>query len=666
MARVFISHSSRDGEASRWIADWLRGHGFDAPFLDFDKHSGIPPGADWERTLYRAIATSQALLIVQSSHWSASKWCFAEFTQARALGKPIFQLVGVPGVGDNDGTSALAPITADLQQLDLRHDQAASLNALAHELTALALGDRGGFAWDASRPPYPGLLSFDQADAAIFFGRDAEIRELIEVLRALRIHGTGQLVTLLGASGSGKSSLLRAGVLPRLARSGGHWIILPPFRTQNDPIEALARAISLTLDEGGDWHRLHQRLRDAEPGGHLSAVLKELAVELRMAHQAPEAQILISVDQAEELFTIAAARETRQFFTILSAAVGPGTSAQVVMTLRSDFLVSLQAAEGLTVPLCEVSLPPLPSERMADIILGPARVAGLSVEEAFVRAALRDANTEDALPLLAFAMREIHDFGGGDRVLSLADYEALGDPVAQLSPLENAVRRAADGVLELFRPSEEERIALRDAFVPALVRVNEQGHYTRRPARWDDLPAQSWPLPYHLVQARLLKVEQRGQERWVEVAHEALLRKWPLLRQWLDDARDFLMGTQHLEPDLREWLEAPSTEQSSNLLTGQKLARAQSWLQERPRQISPELRRFIEASLADRDRLERRQRRIQRQVICGLSLFALVAGGAWFWGLLRNRAAFEAQTRQFQSVHLSMLGIDPLSSLVHG
>ena len=155
MARVFLSHSSRDGEAPRWLAEWFHAQGFEAPFLDFDKHSGTPPGADWERTLYREIASCQALLIVQSAHWNASNWCFAEFTQARALGKPIFQLVGVPGGGEDNDAAKQAPISSALQRLDLRHDRQAGLDALARELTALALGDRGGLAWDSSRPPIP-------------------------------------------------------------------------------------------------------------------------------------------------------------------------------------------------------------------------------------------------------------------------------------------------------------------------------------------------------------------------------------------------------------------------------------------------------------------------------------------------------------------------------
>jgi hypothetical protein len=264
MARVFISHSSRDAEAAAWIADWLRQSGFEAPFLDFDKHSGIPPGADWERTLYREIASAQALLILQSAHWDASKWCFAEFAQARALGKPIFQVVGAPGTAGREDHTTPAPICGDLQQLDLRPDQPAALTALARELSALALNDRGGFPWDSSRSPYPGLLCFDQEDAAIYFGRDPEIRALIEQLEVLRIHGEGRLLVLLGASGSGKSSLLRAGVLPRLARlrdgdllSGGddgylrRWrngkLVGSPIKTPHTTV------VSLVIRRNRDW-----------------------------------------------------------------------------------------------------------------------------------------------------------------------------------------------------------------------------------------------------------------------------------------------------------------------------------------------------------------------------------------------------------------------------
>ena len=662
MARVFISHSSRDAASAAWIASWLRGCGFEAPFLDFDKHSGIPPGSNWEHILYQAIATSQALLIVQSENWNASKWCFAEFTQARALGKPVFQLLGTPPALSN--SVDLPPITSDLQQLDLRRDPEGSLASLAAALRELALDDRGGFAWDPHRSPYPGLLAFDQEDAAIYFGREEEVRALIERLQMLRIQGSGRLLVVLGASGAGKSSLLRAGVLPRLARSGHQWIPLPPLRPQTAPCEAFARVLAIALGEGRGEEEIMALLQRADSPESLRFALQSLASELRVARQAPEAQILITVDQGEELFTQADPQEARRFFALLGAALREETNFQGVITLRSDFLNELQAAEALTTPLVGMPLPLLPKERLVDIIKGPARVAGFVVEEAFVQAAILDASTNDALPLLAFALRQIYDRFGSDSVLSLQDYQSLGD--AHHSPLENAVRLAADEVLAVEKPTEIEMTALREAFVTAMVRVNEHGDYTRKPARWDALPAKALPILQRLVQARLLTVEQRGGHRWVEVAHEAMLRKWPLLRGWLDEAREVIVGTQQLEPDLREWEKAEGPQKEATLLQGLKLSRAQGWLQNHPNQFSPPLRAYVEASLSHDQKLRRRSQRKLVSVLAGLGTLTLVAVVAWGWGEWKARAAYQADTRQFISAHLMLLEKDPPQSLVYG
>lgn len=666
MSRVFISHSNRDGAAARWLADWLIAQGFEAPFLDFDKHSGIPPGAEWERTLYREIASCQALLIVQSPDWNASRWCFAEFTQARSLGKPILQLVGAPQLASGAAAEPQPPVCPDLQQLDLSADLNSALAALSEALVSLALHDRGGFRWDPQRSPYPGLLCFDQEDAAIYFGRDQEISQLIERLQALRMQGGGRLLLVLGASGTGKSSLLRAGLLPRLARSGHQWLPLRPFRPQRAPCAALALALASGLGEGSDPQRLERELRAADGEGRLDAVFGDLATTLRRHARAPEATVLISVDQAEELFTLVEPEEADLFFRLISASVQASDSMQVLLTLRSDFLGRIQAAAGLNAPLLEVSLSPLPAERIAEIIRGPAQVAGLTVEDAFVQAAIHDAKVADAMPLLAFALRQIHEHGGGDRLLTLADYRALGDPVAQLSPLENAVRRAADGVIALSQPSPGEREALRDAFVPALVRINDQNDYTRRPARWSNLPPLALPLLERLVNARLLTVSDRDGERWLEVAHEALLRKWPLLRHWLDEVREMLLGCQQLEADLEQWQQAQLDQKTAHLLSGHKLLRAHSWLNTRRAQFSPELATFIEASQAHYLRQKQLRRRSQHLVITGLSLLALVASGAWLRGELEARRAFEAQTRQYLSAHYNLLESDPIQSLMYG
>ena len=159
----------------------MRARGSKSAFLDKDKTTGIPPGAAWERTLYRAVEQSQAVIIIQTRNWLASKWCFAEFTQARALGKAIFPAIEAP-----TGDTLISP---DIQALNLLSDRDGGLERLKRELVRIALDAQGGFAWDSTRPPFPGLLAFQEEDAAVYFGRDDDIRRLIERLDARRAQG---------------------------------------------------------------------------------------------------------------------------------------------------------------------------------------------------------------------------------------------------------------------------------------------------------------------------------------------------------------------------------------------------------------------------------------------------------------------------------------------
>ena len=139
------------------------------------------------------------------------------------------------------------------------------------------------------------------------------------------------------------------------------------------------------------------------------------------------------------------------------------------------------------------------------------------------------------------------------------------------------MKQAADGVVKSFQPDAVSLRALRDAFVPAMVRVCEQGSYARRAAVWETLPEAARALLEALVAARLLVRRQReGQPSTVEIAHEALLRVWPLLRGWLDDSRDFLIGSQQLEQDLAQWQVASPADKPRALLSGLKLAKGRS------------------------------------------------------------------------------------------
>jgi WD40 repeat protein len=624
VAHIFISHSSRDGEQAARLLDWLHANGFDQTFLDFDKHAGLAPGADWERTLYREMASAEAVILILTKNWFDSKWCFAEFTQARALGKAIFPLIEAPS-----GETFVSP---DIQHLDLLKDREGGLKRLASGLTEIVINARGGFEWDTTRPPYPGLLAFDEADAAIYFGRDDDIRRLIERLNARRAQGGAKMIAVLGASGAGKSSLLRAGVLPRLKRDKRNWIALAPFRPQIHPLEELAQAIAMALGTGADWRHWRDALAEENP----TRVLSDLARDLRVAEGSNEAQILITIDQSEELFGAAEKTQAEQFLRVLNALQDEHLPFLVVLALRSDYLGQLQEAPALTAPFEEFSLKPMPLARVRDIIDGPARVAGLSVDDALIVAAMNDAATDDALPLLAFALRELYDRFGQKKQLTLEAYRALGDDAAHLSPLENAVRRKADEVLAATKPSAEDLQALRDAFVPAMVRVNPAGEYVRRPAAIDSLPPKARPLIERLARARLLIIQKERDVTVVEVAHEALLRKWPLLRGWLDEEREFLIGKDQLEQDLRDWEKASPNQKTEALLSGLKLTRARTWLIAKPLQLSAAERKFIEESIehfeADAARRERIRRRVQRiTVVAALALAIGMAASIWAW-----------------------------------
>ncbi|MCX5931121.1 MAG: toll/interleukin-1 receptor domain-containing protein, partial [Cyanobacteria bacterium] len=602
MARVFLSHSSRDNDAAAVLKSWLDEQGFGAPsFLDFDKYSGIPPGAEWEKRLYREIMRCQALLILQTPNWSASRWCFAEFTQARALGKPIFQVV------ENDAGAAEAPIATDLQRLDLRRDRPAGLEQLKRALVDIALQGQGGFPWpppgEPDRPPFPGLMEFEEEHAAVFFGRDQEWREVIERLNGRRrLGGPRRLLVLHGSSGSGKSSLLRAGVLPRLRRAGREWLVLPPLRPKARPLQAMAQGLGVALGQAGDWRTLLQQLLASGDLPELRALLEGWAADLRVAAGSQEAQILLPIDQGEELFTVAEEQERERFLEVLAAAVSQPLPLQALMTIRADAMGSLQAVPALANTLEMLPLGPLSMDRYREIIEGPARVVGLTAESAFVERVIRDTATEDALPLLAFALKELYSKSrlGGDGRLSLNDYQALGDKAERLSPLENVVRKAANDALDP-KPSEAAMKALRDAFIPAMVRVSEEGSYMRRAACWDDLPQAAHPLLEALVTARLLVRSQvEGEPSKVEVAHEALMRVWPKLRMWLEESREILTAIDQINRQYAQWKEYNKkllSDSSEFLLKKTMLDKGKMLLRDSPSGISSELRQYIENSI---------------------------------------------------------------------
>src|SRR4051794_32850611 len=237
MASIFVSHSSQDQAAAEPVVARLRAAGFAALLVDFDPEQGIPAGRNWERELYAQLRRSDAVVFLASEASIASRWCSIEIGLARSLGRPVFPLRLQPGVA--------LPLLADVQWTDLG-DTEAGLARLVAGLRSAGLDPADSFAWDPDRSPYPGLVPFAPEDAAVFFGRQPETHRLLELLTPTLQRGPGRFVGVVGPSGSGKSSLLHAGLLPRLTRQPERWLVPPPLRpgrrARRDPGAGVGRA----------------------------------------------------------------------------------------------------------------------------------------------------------------------------------------------------------------------------------------------------------------------------------------------------------------------------------------------------------------------------------------------------------------------------------------
>jgi WD40 repeat protein len=625
VAAIFISHSSRDNLLAEEIKAWLVGQGYEKVFLDFDKDTGLGVGEEWERQLYKQIGRCHAVLLLVTPAWMESKWCFAEFTQARALGKLVFPLI----VTANEQTLVAPPLNTIQAE---RWDEAGQ-DHLARRLREVAEEIARGHRWDPARPPWPGILAFEAEDAAVFFGRDLEIRKVCELLEARRAHGGARLVLIVGASGGGKSSVLKAGVLPYLARDRRRYVTLPPFRPGQTPLRAFAKVLAEALGRPVDVAAIRAELAGPDARLALADYLEVLTVG-----PAREATVLISIDQFEELVTIAGDRERDDFLRLLSAATAADREQAlpilVVATIRSDLLGEILKAKGFAVAHDVFTLGSLPFERLASVIEGPAQIAAIHLEEGLVDRILGDVGTgTEALPLLAFTLRELQQRYGGDKKLALLEYEELGDRERNLRPLENAVRRTAEETLAAEAPSPEELASLREAFVGHLVRVNEDGVRLRRPARLGDVPAAARRLIERLVAVRLLSIRSEGNVNAVEVAHEALFKAWPQLAAWLDEEQNFLIGRRQIEDAERLWVATPDAHKHKALLSGLLLERAREWTLAHPERLK-RVHDFVAASIRKADLELAASRRRQQILTFGSALVAVVFAGlsilAWF------------------------------------
>src|SRR5580658_3554835 len=253
MSSIFLSHSSKDSFEAVALRAWLAREGWDGVFLGLVPDRGIAAGERWERALHEQANRCEAVIFLVSANWLGSGWCLREYTLARTLNKKLFAVVIDPAksiaelppelkgtwqavqlMGGQDGVLLKAQLPGSHEEKHIVFSRD-GLRRLKRGLDKAGL-DSKFFAWppegDRNRSPYRGLKPLDGVDAGIFFGRDAPIVEAADRLRGLKTGAAPRLLVVLGASGAGKSSFLRAGLLPRLARDDSHFLPLPVIRPE--------------------------------------------------------------------------------------------------------------------------------------------------------------------------------------------------------------------------------------------------------------------------------------------------------------------------------------------------------------------------------------------------------------------------------------------------
>jgi WD40 repeat protein len=530
MARVFISHAGRDTESAAEVQRWLVEDGHEV-FLDRDPQDGIGLGDEWEQRLHERLRWSDAVVCVVTAAYLRSPWCAAEVGAARSRGSRMLPVVAEPGV--------VHPLLRPVQHTDMAHDPAAARQALTAALRRLDAV--GGAGWPDGESPFPGLVAFGSALRHVFFGRSDEIGRFLELLRSPVERAEGGIHLVVGPSGCGKSSLVRAGLAPAVAEEP-EWWTGPPFVPGTDPVGALARNLAIAARQVGlDWTIAHVRARLDESG------LADPAAELLLAAPGGKARrLLVVVDQLEELLTQTAPSDRARFAELVHGALtGP---VLVVATLRSEFLDRFLAQSELADLRPRLHpVQPLRRHTLRAVIEGPARIAGIRVEDELVDRLVADTDSGAALPLLAFTLAELaRGVGRGDE-LSAARYDQLGG-------VRGALTRQADAALADAVQAEGRS---RDDVLAGLLRlvtVDEQGNPTSWRVDRSELPAAVATELDAFVARRLLITDTSDDgSAVIGVAHEAFLTAWPPLRDAINAEASALRARRAVEHGAAEW-----------------------------------------------------------------------------------------------------------------
>jgi WD40 repeat protein/DNA-binding SARP family transcriptional activator len=488
------------------------------------------------------------------------------------------------------------------------------------------------------RNPFKGLRAFEEADAADFFGRDALVGQL--VARLTEGGEASRLLAVVGPSGSGKSSVVNAGLIPALregAVPGSDEWFVASMTPGAWPFDQLERALlSVAVDAPASLAELLNADEGLRP-----------SVERSLP---PGAELLLVIDQFEELFTLAEPELRERFLDTLARTIEDEASrVRVVITLRADFYDRPLRHErfGRQLAARTHAVPPLTPEELERVVAAPAERARLQLEQGLVARIVADVSEQTGgLPLLQYALTELWEGRDGSR-LSLRAYDASGG-------IAGAVGRRAEHLVRQLDAGESE--AARQLFL-RLVEPGEGTPDTSRRVRTSELETLSdergrmAAVIESFARYRLLLFDRDAatREPTLELAHEALLRAWPRLQQWVDDARDDLRNQRHLAAAAAQWAEAGRD--TSFLLTGSRLELTDEWAASTQLLLTSADHEYLAAGVVERRRLEAeeeerrgREAKLERRGLNRLRALVLVMGiGALLAGGLSVIALNESQ-----------------------
>jgi len=603
---VFLSYNSRDGAFVEALAQRLRAAGL-TPFLN---RWYMTPGRLWPQELEQSLGRSQACAVLLGPY-GLGAWQMREMYAAldRQTREPAFSVI--PVLLPN--WSGVVPTFLNLNTwVDLRQgvDDQAALYRLRQAIRGEPPGPEVAEMVAAIVCPYRGLSAFQEADAAFFFGREACTARLVEAV------GRTPFVAVVGASGSGKSSLVRAGLLPALRQNrlpGSSTWEFALFSPWQSPLSQLAAPLVTLLEpEMSEVDRLAEtrKLADYLREGRIS--LAEVVRRI-LEKQPGTGRLVLVADQFEELFTLCRDEAERQrFLDELLVVADDQNRATVLLTLRADFYGQALSYRplGERVDAGLVNVLPMTSAELRQAIEQPARLVGLEFEDGLVERILEDSQEPGALPLLEFALTELWGRRRGGWLTHTA-YEDIGRVAGAIG--ETAER-------EYSRIETQGRGELVRRVFLCLVRPGEETEDTRQRAMLQELVARPedeaavHEVVTTLADTRLVTTgrdEATGQPT-VEVAHEALIRGWSRLREWVDQDRAFLTWRQRLKAAQGEWERLRQDEGA--LLHGALLGEAEHWLAERGDYLNPPERAFIQASVAAREQEQQRELEQERRL----------------------------------------------------